>query len=274
MSVRRKLLDRFRDGIGDIRGHRPSVLRHRLGRLGDDLHDDLLRVRAHVRRAARQHLVQHRAERVNIGPGRDFLLGGRLLGTHVVRCAQGQTRFRHASASGGAHGKRDAEIRYHRTPIVQQDVLRLDVPMDDPVPVRVVERVGHLHRDAHRLVHAHLRFSIQLAAQRLALDVGHDVEQEAVRGARIEQRQDVWMLERRRGPDFDHESLGTKHGGELRLEDLQGDLAIVPEIACEIHGGHAALAELPFDRIATVEGGVKALHGSVHVQTPWSVFVT
>jgi hypothetical protein len=66
---------------------------------------------------------------------------------------------------------------------MQQDVLRLDVAMDHTVAVRVIERVGDLGRDAHRLLDAELRLAIELGAQRLALDVGHHVIEEAVGGA-------------------------------------------------------------------------------------------
>ena len=65
---------------------------------------------------------------------------------------------------------------------MQQNVLRLDVAVDHAVTVRVVERVGHFARDAHGIVHAELRFAVQFLADRLALDVGHDIEQERVRG--------------------------------------------------------------------------------------------
>ena len=56
-------------------------------RLGDDLHDDLLRRATEVRGLARQHLVEHAAERVHVGAGRDHLFRGGLFGTHVVRRA-------------------------------------------------------------------------------------------------------------------------------------------------------------------------------------------
>ena len=53
--------------------------------------------------------------------------------------------------------QRDAEVGHHRVAVVQQDVVGLDVAVDDALPVRVVERVGGLTRDPHRLVHRELR---------------------------------------------------------------------------------------------------------------------
>ena len=136
----------------------------------------------------------------------------------------------------------------HRPAVVQQDVLGLDVAVDHAVPVRIVERVGDFARDPHRFVDAELRLAIQLLAERLALDVGHDVVEEAVRRARIEQRQDVRMLQRRRRLDLDDEPLGAEHGGELRLENFDRDFAIVLEVVREVHRRHAAGAELSRER--------------------------
>ena len=75
--------------------------------------------------------------------------------------------------------------------------------------VRVLQRVGDVDRDSHRLVHAELGFAIELVAERLALDERHDVVQESVGRPRIEQWQDVWMLQRRRRLDLDHEPFSA-----------------------------------------------------------------
>ena len=92
----------------------------------------------------------------------DLPLRRRLLGAHVVRRAETQSRFGHAAAGGGAHRERDAEVGHHRAAVVQEDVLRLDVAVDHAVPVRVVQRVSDLAGDAHRFVDAELGFAIEL----------------------------------------------------------------------------------------------------------------
>ena len=48
-------------------------------RLGDDLHDDLLRRGAHVRRLAGEHLVEHARQAVDVRARGDVLVGRRLL---------------------------------------------------------------------------------------------------------------------------------------------------------------------------------------------------
>jgi len=105
-----------------------------------------------------------------------------------MRRAETQARLGHAAARRRAHGERDAEVHHHRAPVVEQNVLGLDVAVNHAMPMRVVERVSHLACDAHRFVDAKLRLAIQLVANRLALDEGHDVEQEAVSGAGVEER--------------------------------------------------------------------------------------
>ena len=56
------------------------------------------------------------------------------------------------------------------------------------------------------------RFAVEFVAQRLALDVGHDLIKEGVSLARVEQGKDVWVLEVRGGFDLLHEPLGAQDG--------------------------------------------------------------
>ena len=117
----------------------------------------------------------------------------------------------------------------------------------DAVVVRVVERVGDFARDAHRVVHAELRFAIELRAERLAVDERHHVEQQAVRSPRVEERQDMRMLQARRRLDLGDEALAAEHGGEFGLEHLDRDVAVVLEVVGEIDRRHAAGAEFALD---------------------------
>ena len=65
----------------------------------------------------------------------------------------------------------------------------------------------------------------------------------------------------RGGLDLLHEALGAEHGGELGLQDLEGDLAVVLEVLGEVDRRHAALAELALDAVAIGEGGREAIGG-------------
>ena len=98
----------------------------------------------------------------------------------------------------------------------------------------------------------------QLVAQRLAADVGQHVIQEPVRVTRVDQGEDMRMVEPRGDPDFGQEALRAEHGAELGAKDLDGDLSIVLEIVGEIDRGHAALTQLPLDAVAVGEGHLEA----------------
>ena len=116
-----------------------------------------------------------------------------------MRRAEAHAGLGHASAARFAGCQRDPEIRDHRPAIVQQDVFRLDVAMDDAVAVRVVQGTGDFGGDPQRIGDRQLLLPAQPLAQRLAFDVRHDVEEEAVGLAGIEERQDVRMMEVRGG---------------------------------------------------------------------------
>ena len=138
---------------------------------------------------------------------------------------------------------------------VQQDVLGLDVAMDHAVPMRVVERTRHLARDAHGVGDRELPFALEPRAQRLAVDERHDVEQQAIRIARVEQREDVRVLQLRGGLDLGEESLAAERGAEVGVQHLDGDVAIVLEVVREVDRRHPAGAEFALDAVAADQGG-------------------
>ena len=76
------------------------------------------------------------------------------------------------------------------------------------------------------------------------------------------------MLQRRGRLDLAEKPLGAEHRGELGMQHLDGDLTPVPEVVREIHGRHAAGAELPLDAIAVGEGGAQARELAIHPAVP------
>ena len=120
-----------------------------------------------------------------------------------------------------------------RVAALQQNVLGLDVAMNDAQLVRVAERVGDLARDANRVVHRKLLLALEPRAQRLAGDERHHVVQQSVGVAGVEQRQDVRMLQPRGRPDLAQKALAAERRAEIGVQDLDGDVAIVPEVVGE-----------------------------------------
>jgi hypothetical protein len=68
----------------------------------------------------------------------------------------------------------------------------------------------------------------------------------------------MWMLQVGRRLDLGQEALSSDDGSQLRLENLEGDLALVPQVIGEIDGRHAAFAQLSLDAVPTFEGRVQA----------------
>ncbi len=156
---------------------------------------------------------------------------------------------------GLARRERDAEVGHQRRAVVQQDVLRLDVAVHHPVPVRVVQRARHLVGDPDRVGHRQLLLAGEPVAQRLALDERHDVEQVAVGLARVEQRQDVRVLQVGRELDLGQEPLGADHRRELGPQHLERHPPVVADVLGQVDGRHAAGADLALEAIAVRQGG-------------------
>ncbi len=70
----------------------------------------------------------------------------------------------------------------------------------------------------------------------------------------VEQRQNVWMIELGGEGDLAEEPFGAEAVGQFRVEDLDGDRAVVPAVVREIDGGHAARTELPLDAVTVGQG--------------------
>src|SRR5688572_30796156 len=52
------------------------------------------------------------------------------------------------------------------------------------------------------------------------------------------------------------------------MEDLEGDGAVVPEIAGQVDGGHAATPELALEQVAVGQGGLEPFEGLGHGEIP------
>ena len=108
------------------------------------------------RNPACQHLEDHDGERVGVRAGVERV-GARLLGRHVDGRADDGVRDREPIGLGiGRHQLGDTEVQHLRgdpaRALLQHDVIRLDVAMDEPRQMRGVEGVGDLSEDVCHLV--------------------------------------------------------------------------------------------------------------------------
>ena len=104
---------------------------------------------------------------------------------------------------------RDAEVGHQRAARarLEQDVVRLHVAVHDAAPVRVRERPRHLAQHARRVGGRKRTARAQSLAERLALDVAHDEEDEAARLADAMDRDDVRVREAGGRARLAHEPL-------------------------------------------------------------------
>ena len=258
---------RAREGLLHRTGH---GARHALAQRGDiggclneALGDHRLHSGSGKRLLAHQHLVENATERVEIGASINGLAGG-LLRAHVRRGADADARVREGPALDVRQGLADAEIGDERVTILEHDVLGLHVAVHHAVSMRIVQRAGHLTRDSHCFVYGKLQCLVEAVAERVPLDVGHDIEQGAVRVAGVEERQDVRVTEPGRQLDLAKKALGADGLSDIGAKHLECHVSVVLEIAREVHSRHAALTELLLDSVAAFERDVEAFGGGRH----------
>src|SRR6266700_7615193 len=121
----------------------------------------------------------------------------------------------------------------------------------------VPERFQYFACDADRVLDRQAAFARQQTTQRLTLDVRHDVEQQSAGLAGIEQRDDVGVAQRGRGLDLAQKALHAEARRELRMEQLDRDLALQLEIVSPVHRRHATTANLAGNRVVVCDGGLE-----------------
>ena len=217
------------------------------------LHRDLDRRLAVERRLAGQELVEDDSERVEVGARIDLASLG-LLGREVLRRPDDRARLGHLARAGAG----DPEVRHlHAALAVDEDVVRLDVAVHDPVPVREAQRREDLARVLDRDVDRRGAAADDQLLERAAVEELHRDVVGVLGLAAVVDRDDVRVVER---------------GGVLRLaaealdelvvvpvaavEDLDRDAAAELLVFGEVDVGHPAGAELALDPVAPVEEGV------------------
>ena len=160
----------------------------------------------------------------------------------------------------------DAEVGHQRVAVLrEQHVLRLDVAVDDAVLVGVLQRSAASRGDPERVVHRQLRARAGAGrAATLALDEGHGEPELAGRVAGVVHGEDVRVLEAGGGLDLALEALGAERVGQLGVQHLERDRALVPQIVGQEDRGHAAPPQLALEPVAVGQAALKLLAEVCH----------
>ena len=259
--VGRQLGEGLLHGIRDIERHARPKRTKRLRLRRHQLGDDRLRARPRVRRLAGEHFVRHGAERVDVGAPVYCTISGCLLRRHVLWRAERQPRLRDALPARVAHRQCDPEVGDHGLAGLHQDVLGLEIAVDHAVLVCIGQRACDGGRDPHGVAHRELLLAVEPRAQRLALHIRHDIKEEPASLATVEQRQQIRMLQVRGDLDLAQEPLDAEHRAEFRLEHLEGDAPFMAQVARQVHGRHAAFADLAVNHVSIGERGSELVEG-------------
>ena len=251
---------RHRATIRPSAGEACSVARRELRRirLQNRVHR-LDRRRAGERAFGGQHLVEHRAEREDVG-ARVGLLPADLLGRHVAE------RAHHDAGLGQRLRPRDVRVLVDRllgeTEVENLDasvgrdeqVGWLDVAVRDALFVRRREAGGDLPAEVDRLGRGQ-RPGREPRRERLAFqELGDEVRRAVVR-AEIEDREDVRMIERARRVRLAHEALQPVGvSGEGRGQHFDRDVTIEARVPGPVDLAHAPVAERRDDLVGAEPG--------------------
>ncbi len=253
------------DHFGKERRHAGTTLNNRLGVLRHVRRENRLRSRPGERRHACQHLIPDDAQGVDVGAMIRLGIRRRLLRRHIGWRSQRYARGGELLATRRfAHRLGDAKVSDQRVATREQHVVGLDVSVNHAARMRVGQRVGDLAQDPGCFGNRKLAVADQPLPQRLAFDIGHDIVQETVGLTRIEQRQDVRMLQLGRDLDLAKESIAPHGGSELGPEHLHRDFAMVLQVLREIYGCHAAAPDLAIESVPFSQRGLETIEGSGH----------
>jgi hypothetical protein len=137
--------------------------------------------------------------------------------------------------------------------LFEEDVARLDVAVNQSMAVCVVEGFSYVPCDANGLVHGKLLLSVQSVPQAFTFDVWHDVVEQAVCLAGVVERYDMRMSETGNCFDLTEEAVRTDSGSQLGVQDLDCDLAVVPQVLGQEDRSHPTATDLRLDSVAVRE---------------------
>ena len=201
------------------------------------------------RRLAGQALVEHAAQRVEVGAEVDRLASD-LLGGGVVDRAQELAGARQPRAR--AHLLGEPEVAQVRVlTLGQQHVARLDVPVYEAAPVGGVERPRHLPENVERTGRPQRVLALQQRPKVRALHVAHGDVEHAVGLAGVVDRDHVGMVETGGDLQLAQEAVAEAGViGQLGRKELERCPAVQAQVLGQIDDPHSSLAQHRFQPVA------------------------
>ena len=205
---------------------------------------------AEERDAPGEALVQHQAERVQVGPTVE-LAAADLLRRQVLGRAHHHVVAREVLA-GGVEPLGDAEVgQQHAAVRRDEDVAGLDVAVDEAGVVGGVEGGGDARADVDRQLGAQPRLHVEQLAQALAVDQLHHDGLAAAVLEHVVHGDDVGVGQAGDGDRLAAEPFGDDGvGGQARLQPLQGDATVERDVGGQPHLGHPALGQPSLQPVA------------------------
>ena len=234
----------------ELLGNVAVPLPWRLGAAGDVHERDLLRSVRVIGQVAREHLIEHDTEGIQV-TARVGIEALGLLRCDIVHGADGLT----AALFMDILERGDAEISDLDHVVVRDhDVLRFDVPVDDAMGVRVLQCLADLRGVVQRLDGAEYTMLRHALLERLAFDKLHNDILRLPAVADIVDRDDIRLREH-----GDRVCLRLKAIFQLSVrrhliaQDLDGDIAVQLVAHGLVNDRHAAAADDLQDLVAVVE---------------------
>ena len=230
-----------------------------LGWILADAHEDHGQRRlGHEGRLAGQGLVHHHREGVEIGAHVDLGAAG-LLRAHILWCADDAAGGGDVLGLGG-HGLGDAEVEHFdevglAVHLLQEDVVRFEVPMHQALAVGLGEGLEDLGGDAHQPLRRHRRLGREHVGQGPPGEKLHGEEEVAIRHlAKVEHPHRVGVFEHARGLGLAAEARDhIARALHVGAQDLDGQHVAGGGVLGLVYGAKAALADLLDDVVALAD---------------------
>ena len=128
----------------------------------------------------------------------------------------------------------------------------------------IVERARHLAGELDGLCDRQSAHAGQPPSQRLAFDEWHDVVEQAVGAARVDEGEDVWVVEAGGDLYLAEKPVRADVRGQMRMQHLHCHGPAMLEVLGQIDRGHATPPDFPLEVVAAGERTLQAVQDVWH----------